>query len=154
MDARTGPSPQRSQQQSFVGPGGIQSPQQQEEGLALLLEALEEGPHGTPGAALTAQHLLQVQEEFCRWAPNQGPDLQLRGPILALGTGGLQCCCPDTGEEENTYEEDSHRLVKLRNGQFLKITPRFSSHSENAYSFYKTIEDFLFWPQIYTYIYI
>lgn len=101
--AWTGPSPQRRQQQGFVGPGGIQSPQQQEEGLGLLLEALEEGPQGTLRGPLTAQHTLQVQEEFCRWASNQGPDQQLGGPILALGTGGLQCCCPNTREEENTH---------------------------------------------------
>ena len=71
---RAGLSPQRRQQQSFVGPGGVQSPQKQEEGLALLLEALEEGSHGTPWAALSAQHALQVQEELCRRAPHQGSD--------------------------------------------------------------------------------
>ena len=91
-------SPQRSQQQGFIGPGGVQSPQEQEEGLALLLEALEEGPHSAPRAALSAQHALQVQEEFCRRAPHQRSDQQLRGPLLALGTGGLRCCCPDTRE--------------------------------------------------------
>ena len=47
-------SPQRRQQPGFIGPGGVQSPQEQEEGLALLLEALEEGPHGAPRATLSA----------------------------------------------------------------------------------------------------
>lgn len=47
-------SPQRRQQQGFIGPGGVQSPQEQEEGLALLLEALEEGPHSAPQATFSA----------------------------------------------------------------------------------------------------
>lgn len=141
--ARIGPSPQRGQQQSFVGSRGIQSLQQQEQGLGLLLETLEEGPHSTPGAALPAQHALQVQEEFCRRAPSQGPRQGLRGPALAPGTGGLQCCCPDTREEENTNEGDSYKLVKPRNG-FLKIIPNFPPIWQIPAVFNRTIEDFLF----------
>lgn len=150
MGAPTGPSPQCGQQQSFVGPRGIQSPQQQEEGLGLLLEALEEGPHGTPWAALTAQHPLQAQKELCRRAPHQGSDQALGGPILALGTRGFQCCCPDTWEEKNEYEEESCKLVKPRTGQVQKITPKFSSCLEDVCSLYQTVGDFLLWPQIYS----
>lgn len=135
-DAQTGPSPQRGEQQTFVGPRGIQSPQQQEEGLGLVLEALEEGLHSIPRAPLTAQHTLQVQEEFRRWAPYQGLDQQLRGTILALGNGGLHWCCTDTQEEENKYEEESYKLVKPRHGQFLKITPKASSLLEDVCRFY------------------
>lgn len=70
----TDPLPEDGEQQSSVGPRGIESPQQQEERLCFLLEALEEGPHGTSRAAFMAQHTLQVQEEFCRQVPHQGSD--------------------------------------------------------------------------------
>ena len=150
MGAPTGPSPQCSQQQSFVGPWGVQSPQQQEEGLGLLLEALEEGPHGTAGAALMAQHSFQAQEELCRRAPRQGSDQALRGPILAWGTRGFQCCCPDTWEEKNEYEEETCKLVKLKTGQVQKITPQFSSCWEDVCSLHQTVGDFLLWPQMHS----
>lgn len=68
------PLPEDREQQSSVGPRGIKSPQQQEERLGLLLEAREERPYGTLRAAFTAQHTLQVQEEFCRRASHQRSD--------------------------------------------------------------------------------
>lgn len=93
--------------------------------MGLLLEALEKGFHSAPWATLLAQHTLQVQEELGRWAPHQGSDQQLRGPILALSTGGFQCCCPHTWEETNRYEEESNKPVKPRTGQVQKIVPNF-----------------------------
>lgn len=68
------PLPKDREQQNSVGPRGIKSPQQQEERLGFLLEALEERPHGTLRAAFTAQYTLQVQEEFCRRASHQRSD--------------------------------------------------------------------------------
>lgn len=68
------PLPEDREQQSSVGPRGVESPQQEEERLGLLLQAPEEGTHGPLRTAFPAQHPLQVQEEFRRRLSHQGSD--------------------------------------------------------------------------------